>query len=94
MIFKPWKSKPRTSLGNQVTKYPIKTVKFKQAGKATLNARNMWFDDTFGRLNTEEKGSFLGKFNAEDRLLVIYNDGNYEITDQELTQRFDAEKFY
>jgi topoisomerase-4 subunit A len=24
--------------------------------------------------------------------LVVYNDGNYEITDQELTQRFDPEK--
>ncbi len=34
----------------------------------------------------------MGKFDAEDRLLVIYNDGNYEITDQELTQRFDPEK--
>ena len=90
--FQTLEIKARTSLGNQVTKYPIKTVKFKQAGKATLNARNLWFDDTFGRLNTEEKGSLLGKFDAEDRLLVIYNDGNYEITDQELTQRFDADK--
>jgi topoisomerase-4 subunit A len=25
-------------------------------------------------------------------LLVIYSDGNYEITDQELTQRFDVDK--
>ena len=25
-------------------------------------------------------------------MLVVYNDGNYEITDQELTQRFDVEK--
>ncbi len=40
----------------------------------------------------KRKGSFLGKFGAEDRLLVIYKDGNYEITDQELTQRFDADK--
>jgi topoisomerase-4 subunit A len=90
--FQTLEIKARTSLGNQVTKYPIRTVKFKLAGKATLNARNLWFDDTFGRLNTEEKGSFLGKFGPEDRLLVIYNDGNYEITDQELTQRFDADK--
>ncbi len=90
--FQTLEIKARTSLGNQVTKYPIKAVRFKQAGKATLNARNLWFDDTFGRLNTEEKGSLLGKFGPEDRLLVIYNDGNYEITDQELTQRFDAEK--
>jgi topoisomerase-4 subunit A len=90
--FQTLEIKSRNSLGNQVTKYPIRTIKLKQAGKPTLNARNIWFDDTFGRLNTEEKGSFLGKFGPEDRLLVIYNDGNYEITDQELTQRFDAEK--
>ena len=90
--FQTLEIKARASLGNQVTKYPIRSVKFKQAGKATLKARNIWFDDTFGRLNTEQKGSFLGKFIPEDRLLVIYNDGNYEITDQELTQRFDADK--
>jgi topoisomerase-4 subunit A len=90
--FQTLEIKARSSLGNQVTKYPIRSVKFKLAGKATLNARNLWFDDTFGRLNTEEKGSFLGKFGPEDRILVIYNDGNYEITDQELTQRFDAGK--
>jgi topoisomerase-4 subunit A len=90
--FQTLEIKARASLGNQVTKYPIRTVKFKQAGKATLQARNIWFDDTFGRLNIEQKGSFLGKFIPEDRLLVIYNDGNYEITDQELTQRFDADK--
>src|SRR5450432_3108096 len=90
--FQTLEIKARASLGNQVTKYPIKAVRFKQAGKATLNARNLWFDDTFGRLNTEEKGSFLGKFGPEDRLVVIYTDGNYEITDQGLTQRFDADK--
>ncbi|MBL7700720.1 MAG: DNA gyrase/topoisomerase IV subunit A [Ferruginibacter sp.] len=84
--------KGRNSIGNQVTKYPVKSVKFKEAGKSTLDAKKLWFDNKFGRLNTEEKGEYLGKFEAEDRLLVIYNDGNYEITDQELTQRFDTEK--
>jgi topoisomerase-4 subunit A len=84
--FQTLEIKGRSSMGNQVTKYPIRTVKFKEAGKATLSGRKLWFDDTFGRLNTEEKGGFLGKFGPEDRLLVIYNDGNYEITDQELSQ--------
>ena len=84
--------KGRGSIGNQVTKYPIKSVKFKEAGNSTLDAKKLWFDNKFGRLNTEDKGEYLGKFEAEDRLLVIYNDGNYEITDQELTQRFDTEK--
>jgi topoisomerase-4 subunit A len=84
--------KGRGSIGNQVTKYPIKSVKFKEAGNSTLDAKKLWFDNKFGRLNTDEKGEYLGKFEAEDRLLVIYTDGNYEITDQELTQRFDTDK--
>ncbi len=90
--FEELEIKGRGSIGNQVTKYPVKSVKFKEAGKSTLDAKKLWFDNKFGRLNTEEKGEYLGKFDAEDRILVIYNDGNYEITDQELTQRFDSEK--
>ncbi|HEX6915121.1 MAG TPA: DNA gyrase/topoisomerase IV subunit A [Chitinophagaceae bacterium] len=84
--------KGRSSMGNQVTKYPVKSVKFKEKGRSTLAGRKLWFDDTFGRLNTEEKGTWLGTFEPEDRILVVYDDGNYEITDQELTQRFDPEK--
>ncbi len=84
--------KGRSSMGNQVTKYPIKSVRFKEAGKATLGGKKLWYDDKFGRLNTDEKGLYLGTFEAEDKVLVIYNDGNYEITDQELTQKIDTEK--
>ena len=90
--FEELEIKGRGSIGNQVTKYPVKSVKFKEAGRSTLSAKKMWFDDKFGRLNTEEKGSYLGMFDAEDRILVVYEDGQYEIADQELTQRFDPEK--
>ncbi|MEX1202505.1 MAG: DNA gyrase/topoisomerase IV subunit A [Ferruginibacter sp.] len=90
--FEELEIKGRSSFGNQVTKYPIKSVKFKEAGRSTLDAKKLWFDNKFGRLNADEKGEYLGKFDAEDRLLVIYSDGNYEIVDQELTQRFDVEK--
>lgn len=84
--------KGRSSMGNQVTKYPIRSVKFKEAGRATLEGRKLWFDDKFGRLSTEEKGIYLGVFEPDDRILVLYTDGYYEITDQELSQKFDAEK--
>src|SRR5688572_23445535 len=39
--------KGRSSMGNQVTKHAIKSVKFKEAGKATLSGRKLWFDDKF-----------------------------------------------
>jgi topoisomerase-4 subunit A len=83
--------KGRSTFGNQVTKYPIKTVKLKEAGRSTLAGRKLWFDSKFGRLNREEKGEFLGTF-EEDKILVITDDGQYEITDTELTQRFEPEK--
>ncbi|MFM2362241.1 MAG: hypothetical protein RLZZ316_1143 [Bacteroidota bacterium] len=90
--FEELEIKGRSSMGNQVTKYAIKSVKFKEAGRSTLSAKKLWFDTQFGRLNSEQKGQYLGSFDPEDKVLVFYNDGNYEITDQELTQKIDAEK--
>jgi topoisomerase IV subunit A len=90
--FEELEIKGRGSMGNTVTKYPIKTVRFKEAGKSTLDAKKLWYDDKFGRLNVDEKGLYLGKFEAEDRLIVFYKDGNYEMIDQELTQRFEMDK--
>ena len=90
--FEELEIKSRGSMGNQVTKYPIRSVKFKEAGVATLGSIKLWFDDKFGRLNHDGKGIELGDFDADDRVLVLYADGNYEITDQELTQRFNPEE--
>ncbi len=89
--FEELEIKGRSSMGNQVTKYPIKAVKLKEAGKSTLAGRKLWFDDKFGRLNTEDKGQYLGSF-EDEKLLVIYHDGSYELTDTEMTQRFEPEK--
>ena len=91
-FFEELEIKGRAVMGNQVTKYGVKSVKLKEAGKSTLSARKLWYDDTFGRLSLEEKGRYLGSFDTEDRLLVVYSDGNYEIAGQEPTQRFEPEK--
>lgn len=89
--FEELEIKGRSSMGNQVTKYPIKTVKLKEAGKSTLAGRKLWFDDKFGRLNTEDKGQYLGMF-EDEKIIVIYHDGSYELTDTEITQRFEPDK--
>lgn len=90
--FEELEIKGRSSQGNTVTKYPVKSIKFKEAGRSTLAGRKLWFDEQFGRLNIDEKGNYLGTFEGDDKVLVMYHDGHYEITDTELTQRFDAEK--
>ncbi|HZH96165.1 MAG TPA: DNA gyrase/topoisomerase IV subunit A, partial [Flavisolibacter sp.] len=91
-LFEDLEIKSRSSIGNQVSKYPVRAVKFKEAGVATLGSIKLWFDDKFGRLNHDGKGIALGDFDAEDRVLVVYSDGHYEITDQELTQRLNPEE--
>ncbi|MCF8342381.1 MAG: DNA gyrase/topoisomerase IV subunit A [Chitinophagaceae bacterium] len=90
--FEELEIKGRTSMGNQVTKYPVKSVKLKQKGKSTLSVRKIWFDQAIGRLNTETKGHYLGSFQPEDKIIVFYRNGQYEIKDTEPTQRFDSDQ--
>jgi topoisomerase IV subunit A len=84
--------KGRASQGNILTKYPVKKVQFNTAGVSTLGGINIWYDEVVGRLNTDERGKFLGNFGGEDRVVSIYKDGSYEITSFELTNRFDPQQ--
>ncbi len=84
--------KGRNSMGNTLTKYPVKSVRMKEAGVSTIAGKRISYDKEFGRLNTDNKGEPLGNFNAEDKIFIIYKDGYYEVVDQELTQKLDADK--
>ncbi len=84
--------KGRSSKGNQVTKYPIKSVKLKSKGASTLGGRLLWYDDVVGRLNTEERGIYLGSFSEDDKIIAFYNEGSYALYPQELSLRLDPEK--
>lgn len=83
--------KGRSSIGNQVTKYPVRAIKLKEKGRSTLEGRRLWLDTKFGKLNSDEKGIYLGSFENEN-LLVIYKNGTYEISDTEPTHRFEADE--
>ncbi|MGH1334722.1 MAG: DNA gyrase/topoisomerase IV subunit A [Aureispira sp.] len=81
--------KGRASRGNILTKYPIRKIKTIQKGRSTLGAIKIWYDDTTGRINTSAYGRFIGAFEEEDRIIALYNDGAYELTNYELTNRYD-----
>ncbi|HTM66272.1 MAG TPA: DNA gyrase/topoisomerase IV subunit A [Flavipsychrobacter sp.] len=89
--FEELEIKGRSSQGNQVTKYPIKSIKFKEKGRSTLSALKIWYDDTVGRLNKDGSGLFLGRFEEGDRIISFYKDGSYELTDFELTNRYETD---
>jgi topoisomerase-4 subunit A len=84
--------KGRESLGNVLTKYPVRKIIQKSAGVSTLGGVDIWYDPTIGRLNRDQHGDYVGNFEPTDHILVIYNAGNYELTNFELTNRYPAEE--
>ncbi|NGM63745.1 DNA gyrase/topoisomerase IV subunit A [Sphingobacterium sp. SGR-19] len=82
--------KGRASQGNIVSKYPVKKVSFKNAGVSTLAGRKIWFDDILRRLNADERGSYLGEFDGDDKILLVYKDGSYEFSSFDLSNHFDS----
>ncbi len=84
--------KGRESLGNVLTKYPVRKIVQKSAGVSTLGGVDIWYDPTIGRLNRDQHGDYVGNFEPNDNILAIYNSGNYELTNFELTNRYPAEE--
>ncbi len=87
--FSEMEIKGRTSQGNTLTKYPVTKIAQKEAGKSTLGARKIYFDDVVGRLNNDGRGKLLGEFDTGDSILLLLNDGTYQMTDYELTNHYD-----
>jgi topoisomerase IV subunit A len=91
--------KSRTAVGNIVTKYAVNKVILKEKGHSTLEGEDYWFDKATHRLSKEEKGTYLGKFSADDKILTITESGYYRLYTYDLLNHFDEdivmiEKFF
>ena len=80
--------KGRGAGGNLVSKNSIKRIELKEGGVSTLSARKIWYDDKVMRLNVDAIGTFLGDFQADDKILVIKQDGTYQLVGFDLSSRF------
>lgn len=81
--------KGRDSKGNLVTKYAVKKVDLKEEGVSTLAPRKIWFDDSVRRLNADGRGTLLGSFKGDDRILTINSQGEARLVSFDLMNRFD-----
>ena len=81
--------KGRGAGGNTLTKYGVRKIAFKEAGSSTLGGVDIWYDQTVGRLNREERGEHIGNFNSSEQIVVFYKEGSYETTGFELTNHYD-----
>ncbi|GHT74257.1 DNA topoisomerase IV subunit A [Bacteroidia bacterium] len=86
--------KGRGAQGNIFTKFPIHKIQLKEKGVSTLGGQKMWFDTDIKRLNTEERGIFLGEFFEGDLLLAMTKSGMFYTTSFDLVNRYDEDLGY
>jgi topoisomerase-4 subunit A len=81
--------KGRASMGNILSRNPVRKVELCQKGVSTLSAINIYFDDIVTRLNTEERGVHLGSFKEDDKIITVYGEGYYKIVGFDLSTHFE-----
>ena len=86
--------KGRSSQGNILTKQAIKSIVKRDEGISTLGARDIWYDDTVKRLNSDERGQYLGAFKGEDKILTIMQSGYYRLMNYDLSSHFDEDMIH
>ncbi len=86
--------KGRGAQGNIVTRYAIHKIQLKEKGVSTLGGQKTWFDPATKRLNTEERGIWLGEFFEGDKLLAMTKSGMFYTTNFDLVNRYDEDLGY
>lgn len=81
--------KGRQSMGNLLTKADVHKITLKHKGKSTLGGRKVWFDQDVLKLNYDERGRYLGEFQSDDLILVVKENGDFYVTDFDLSNHYD-----
>ncbi|MBN1652125.1 MAG: DNA gyrase/topoisomerase IV subunit A [Bacteroidales bacterium] len=83
--------KGRGAKGNILTKKPIAKIIKKEDGVSTLGAIDIWFDDSVKRLNTDERGKYLGAFSGDEKIFTLMSSGDYKFYNFDLTNHFEED---
>ncbi|MDP4206517.1 MAG: DNA gyrase/topoisomerase IV subunit A, partial [Bacteroidota bacterium] len=71
--------KNRSSMGNILSKNEVHKITLKERGISTLGGRQIWFDESVKRINADGRGQYLGEFSGDDKIVVITDDGCYQL---------------
>ena len=83
--------KGRQSMGNVLSKNEVHKIALKEKGVSTLGGRKIWFDTDVKRLNADGRGEFIGEFQGDDKILVIFKNGELELYNFDLSNHFNGE---
>ncbi len=81
--------KGRNATGNILTKHQVRKIVLKDQGISTLGAMDIWFDDAVLRMNSEDRGRYLGAFKGDEKILVIYGNASFRIMGFDLSSHFE-----
>ncbi|MEI8202209.1 MAG: DNA gyrase/topoisomerase IV subunit A [Bacteroidota bacterium] len=83
--------KGRSSMGNILTRNAVRRIELKDAGVSTLAARDIWFDDTVLRLNSDGRGKHLGAFEGNDKIITFADKAYMRFYNFDLNAHFDED---
>ncbi len=81
--------KGRGATGNILTRHAVRRIVLKDEGVSTLGAIGIWFDDTVLRLNSDNRGEYLGDFKGDEKIIALYAAGNYRVMNFDLSNHFE-----
>ena len=83
--------KSKTARGNLVSKNVIQKISLRSKGVSTIEGKDIWYDPDIQKLNDEEHGLYLGKFEADSKVLAIFRNGTFYTTSYELVNRYQGD---
>jgi topoisomerase IV subunit A len=81
--------KGRSAGGKILSRFPVRNIVQREEGVSTLGARDIWYDDTVNRLNTEERGKYIGAFIGDEKILTVYQSGEFKVVNYDISNHFD-----
>ncbi len=81
--------KGRSSIGNILSRHDIDKIRLMEKGVSTLGGRKIWFDNSVNRLNSENRGTYLGSFSGNDMIIAFSQSGKMELCTYDLSHHFE-----
>lgn len=83
--------KGRDSQGNILTRYPVRKIVLAERSEGEIKRKKVWFDDKTHRLNYDARGSYIGVFTPDEKIISVTHNGFYRLTGIETTVHFDED---
>ena len=81
--------KSRSAVGNILTRYPVHKIGLLEKGASTLGGTKIWYDPAVNRLFPDEKGTYLGEFHDDEKILVMTKGAFYRLSSYDLSNHFE-----